>query len=107
MTEDTQVPEQSPAGEAPAETETPGAPIDILTVVRTCVALLDNQAWQAMGLRPDPITRAVAKDLEQARLAIDCIAALLDRVSAHLAEPEARELATLLTNLRLNFVRQQ
>jgi len=96
---------QEAAESARAEAAAP--PVDVFTVVRTCIALLDNQAWQAMGLRPDPMTGAIVKDLEQARIAIDSIAVLLDRIQGHLKEPEARELATLLTNLRLNFVRQE
>jgi hypothetical protein len=59
-----------------------------------------------MGLRPDSITGTTVKNLEQARIAIDCAAALIERVEGELEGAEARELRTLLTNLRLNFVRQ-
>ena len=113
MTDQQQTPEEASEqqeSQAAAEQVPPEAevhPVNVLAVLRTCIALLENHAWQAMGLRPDPITGQVLKDLEQARLAIDSIAVLVDRMQPHLREAEARELGTLLVNLRLNFVRQQ
>ncbi|MEE9220196.1 MAG: DUF1844 domain-containing protein, partial [candidate division NC10 bacterium] len=53
-----------------------------------------------------PATHLVAKDLPQARLAIDCVAALIEQLSPLAAPPEREEFQHMLANLRLSFVRQ-
>jgi len=59
-----------------------------------------------MGLIANPATRLVAKDLPQARLAINCVAALIEHLSP-LAPPAERDaLQQMVTELRLHFVRQ-
>jgi hypothetical protein len=59
-----------------------------------------------MGLIPHPATRLVAKDFPQARLAINCMAALIEHLSP-LAPPAERDaLQQMITDLRLHFVRQ-
>jgi hypothetical protein len=49
----------------------------------------------------------VERNLDDARLAIDAVAALLEHLRSRLPDTEQREFETLLTNLRLNFVEQQ
>ena len=71
------------------------------------VGMLAEAAWVKMGLRLDPISQKMERDLDQARLAIDCLAALVERLGPLEDERTRRELTTLLTDLRLNFVRQQ
>jgi hypothetical protein len=83
------------------------APLRAPDLVRWCVTLLATSAWQAMGLIPDPATHRVERHLDDARLAIDAAAALVEHLRMRLPETEQREFETLLTNLRLNFVEQQ
>ncbi len=90
-----------PAPEAAAER------IDARSVARTCISLLAMQAWEAMGLLPDAVTKKVERRLDDAQLAIDAAGALIDVIRAHLTDAERRELDTLLTNLRLNFIEQR
>ena len=87
--------------------ETAQVPLRAPDLVRWCVTLLATSAWQAMGLIPDPATHRVERNLDDARLAIDAAAALLDHLRPRLPDAEQREFETLLTNLRLNFVEQQ
>lgn len=44
-----------------------------------------------------------AKELDQARLAIDAIAALLPTLEGHLEEPVLRDFNQLLANVRLSY----
>lgn len=81
-------------------------PPDVYAVLRVSVAQLSAVAWQLMGLQADPITNKVRKDIPQARLAIDSAAALIEKLTPHLEQREAREYQTMLTDLRLNFVKQ-
>jgi hypothetical protein len=80
--------------------------IDVYGVVQYCVALLNGHAWQWMGLVMNPVTKTVERDLTQARVAIDCIEALLKQSQAGMPEAQARQLQQALNDLRINFVRQ-
>jgi len=87
----------------------PGAevrPLDIYTALRLTIAQLANVAWQMLGLHADPLTGQVHKDIAQARLAIDATSALVDKLLPHLQGQEERDYRALLTDLRLNFVKQ-
>lgn len=93
------------------ETEQPSeesaAPLSVVELLQWCISVLAANAWQTMGLVPDPATKKIARNLDDARLAIDAMAALVEHLKPRLAEPERRELDTLLANLRLNFVEQK
>ncbi len=96
-----------PSGEESAEAgEEPLLPLDVYSVLRGSVAQLSAVAWQMMGLQPDPFTKEVRKDTAQARVAIDATAALMEKLRPHLKGQEARNYETILTDLRLNFVKQ-
>lgn len=90
----------------PAETAE-RVPLHAPDLLRWCVSLLATSAWQAMGLIPDPATNKVERNLDDARLAIDATAALIEHLRPRLPDPDQRELDTLLANLRLNFVEQK
>ena len=81
--------------------------IDAQAVVLTCITLLASKAWEAMSLVPDPVTKQIERHLDEAQLAIDAAAALADLIRNRLPDAERRELETLLTNLRLNYVEQR
>jgi hypothetical protein len=112
-TEEPQV-EEPPAGEpeveAPAEETPPGVGelprIDVYAVLHVSIAQLAAVAWQKMGLQADPFTNQIEKDIEQARLAIDAAAGLIEKLQPKLEKQQARDYQNLLTDLRLNFVRQ-
>jgi hypothetical protein len=106
-------PEAGPSKPTPGEAAEPGAeqqvplePVDVNAIVEYCISLLNAQAWQWMGLVKNPLTGQIERDLEQARVAIDCIEALFKQVEPRLGETQARQLRQVLTDLRVNFVRQ-
>jgi len=96
------------AGPAPAapEEEAELEPIDVYAVVQYCISILNGHAWQWMGLVVNPLTKQVERDLAQARVAIDCVEALLKQVEAGLPGPQAKQLRQALADLRVNFVKQ-
>jgi len=69
-----------------------------------CLSVLAAKAWEGMGLVPNAASGAVAKNLDGARLAIDAYAAVFVLVRDGIEESPRREMETLLTNLRVNFV---
>lgn len=91
----------------PSPEETEQIPLRAPDLLRWCVSLLATSAWQAMGLIPDPATNRIESNLDDARLAIDATAGLIDHLRPRLSDPERRELENLLANLRLNFVQQK
>jgi hypothetical protein len=79
---------------------------DLHVLIASMAVSLGDQAWRMMGLVANPATGAVERDMAKAKLAIDCVQFLVDKVSPHLEEPRRRELRTLVTNLQINFVQQ-
>lgn len=92
--------------EAAKEPVEPLQPLDVHALLKLCFAQLAAAAWQKMGLQPDPFTNTIVKDIDQARLAIDAAADLLKHLQPSLQGQEARDYQTMLTDLRLNFVKQ-
>ena len=86
-----------------AETFDPAsAGVDV--ILRFFLSILGQFSWRSLGLVSDPKTGQVKIDLENARLAIDVMGDILERLSPSLSEAEVRDMKNLLTNLRLNFV---
>lgn len=101
--------DSTPAPESQEEGTTATLPSEFLPtpdLVRIFIAELQTRALIHMGLIPNPATRLVAKDLPQARLALDCLAALIEQLGPSAAPAERDELQQILTNLRFSFVRQ-
>lgn len=80
---------------------------DTASLLRWMIGVLGGSAWQNMGLVPNPASKKVERNLDDARLAIDAVASLIEHLKPRVDEHERRELDTLLANLRLNFVEQQ
>lgn len=74
---------------------------DLLT---TFLSLMAMKAWEGMGLVANPMTGKTEKNLEDARLAIDAYAAVLELLRARVDDGSRREMENALTMLRVNFV---
>lgn len=91
----------------PEESQPAPDEINAAAVVLTCVSLLASKAWEAMGLIPNPVSKKIERHLDDAQLAIDAAAALVDLIRGKVGDAERRDLDTLLMNLRVNFVEQR
>ena len=80
--------------------------ITVSGVLQWTTGLLANKAWIGMGLVPDPFTGRIQRDLTEARRAIDVVADLVKHLAADASPEEQRELQAMVSDLRLNFVRQ-
>jgi len=87
---------------APEITEMP----DVYTLLSAYIATLGSQAFVWMGLLKDPISGKIAKDMAQARVAIDTCEFLAGQIEPKLGEGDRREMQRLLADLKVNFVRQ-
>ncbi|MHA2428549.1 MAG: DUF1844 domain-containing protein [Candidatus Hermodarchaeia archaeon] len=80
--------------------------LDLYQLLQLFIMLLSEQAWQLMGLRVDPRTNEVKKDLERGHVAIDCIISLVDKLEPHVTEDAKLRLRSLITDLQLNYAQQ-
>jgi hypothetical protein len=98
--------DESPASGAAGQNLEELMPKDVYGLVKVLIATLAEQAWTFMGLHMNPMTKTVTKDLAQARLAIDCAAALNEKLSPFLGEKERTEYMALIQTLQMNYVQQ-
>jgi len=99
-------PAEEEAAQPGAEEQVPLEPVDVNAIVEYCISLLNAQAWQWMGLVKNPLTGQVERDLDQARVAIDCVEVLFKQIEPRVPETQARQFRQVLSDLRVNFVRQ-
>jgi len=81
------------------------ASLDAYSLLGLFVSLLAEKAWQTMGLRTKPGTDEIETDLDQARVAIDTVGFLADKLQSRLPDEEKRRLEGLVADLKLNYVR--
>lgn len=79
---------------------------DVVTVALWMIEELQAQAWIKLGLWKDPVSGELRAELPQAKIAIDCVAALTEVLKPHITDSQRRDLERLLTDLRLNFVQR-
>lgn len=98
----------------PSESESKGqepSPVDISSLdinelVELFIMLLSEKAWRYIGLRVDPRTNKMNKDLKKAHVAIDCIISLVDKIESNLDKVEVESLRRMITDLQLNYAEQ-
>ena len=79
--------------------------IDTYVLITLFINILGTQAWQHLGLRVKPGTDEIVKDLKRAKVAIDCIEFLIDKVTPYIPNSEKKRIRKLLADLQINFVR--
>jgi hypothetical protein len=80
--------------------------LDVPSALRFCVQMLQEIAWMKLGLVASPSSGKIEQDLPQAKVAIDAVGDLATRLNPFAGESERREMQTLLSNLRINFVQK-
>ena len=80
--------------------------LDIYQLIELFIMLLSEQAWRYIGLRIDPRTNKIDKDLAKGHVAIDCIISLVDKIESNLDNAEIERLRKLITDLQLNYAEQ-
>jgi len=79
--------------------------LDTYSLLGLFVGLLTEKAWQTMGLRTKPGTDKIEADFDEARVAIDTVGFLTEKVQPRLPDDERRRLEGLVADLKLNYVR--
>ena len=102
------VPEE-PVGEEEAEPAAPGialGELDVYDTLRFTIGLLAQQAWIMMGVQLAPGALELKDDLVQAKVAIDSLEFIIAELAPQLDERDQFELNSLLSNLRINYVKR-
>jgi len=68
------------------------------------IGILNGKAWEYLGLMMNPETKEVNQDLVQARISIDSIEFLFEKIKDELGGEEKVQLENLLANLQMNYV---
>lgn len=80
--------------------------MSVYDVMRFMCQILDMRAWENMGIRLPPGEKELKKDLTQAKVSIDTIAFLIDKLHPHSDDHERKMLRDMISSLQMNFVRQ-
>jgi hypothetical protein len=82
------------------------ASLDINQLIEVFIMLLSEKAWRYIGLRVDPRTNKIDKDLSKAHVAINCIISLVEEIEPNINNAEKERLRTLITDLQINYAEQ-
>ena len=77
--------------------------LDIYQLIELFIMLLNEKALRYIGLRVDPRTNKINKDLGKAHVTIDCIISLVDKIESNLDKAEIDRLRRLITDLQINY----
>lgn len=81
-------------------------PLSVYMLLAVSLDQFASVANQKMGLQVDPITGKIDRDLKQAKIAIDVASRLVEAMDPELDDEDRRQVQSLLSDLRLNYVRQ-
>jgi hypothetical protein len=99
--------EAEDADEESADEEAGERPdINVYSLLRMSIGMYIEQAWIHLGLRMDPNKSKVEQNLPYAKVAIDVVDFMVQKLQSDLDENERRELDLLLANLRMNYVQR-
>ena len=86
--------------------EVPLQALDVYDTLRFMVSLLIQQAWISLGIQKAPGAEEVEQDLPQAKVAIDTLEFVIDKLAPDLEPQERAELDSVLSNLQINYVKR-
>ncbi len=81
-------------------------PVSVKEIILSFIGVLGESGWMYMGLVADRVTGKVYKDMDQAKLAIDTIDTLFEKIRDFLDEGERRDIERMIDNLKINYVMQ-
>lgn len=96
--------EERPEGSQQAEDQEMPPP-DVYAILGFTSSMLAETAWQLLGIRLAPGQKELAKDLPQAKVAIDTLVFISDKLQPHISEEERKYLRAIVSDLQMNYVR--
>jgi hypothetical protein len=81
-------------------------PPNVYAMLELMATMFAEQAWQFMGIRLAPGQKELVKDMAQAKVAIDTVVFVTDKLHPQLSEQDRTAIRHLVSDLQVNFVRQ-
>ncbi len=81
-------------------------PISVKEIILSFIGILSETGWEYMGLIANKITGEIHKDMNEAKLAIDTIDVLFEKIKDKLEDKEVRDIEKLIDDLKINYVMQ-
>jgi hypothetical protein len=85
----------------------PTEPVSVYTIIMSMVEQMAAVSWQKMGLQPDMITGKTAKNLDEAKVAVDVTAGLAAFLQPELDDDDKKRIHNLITDLKMNYVEKR
>jgi len=79
--------------------------MDIEEILKFMIGLSSSKSIQYLGV-PLESGKEPKKDLERAKLAIDCTSYLAEKLEPYVPEDEVKQLKAMVSNLKLAYVRE-
>lgn len=79
-------------------------PPDVYSMLNFMMGMLAEQAWTFMGIRLAPGQKEANKDMVQAKIAIDTIAFIADKIQPHLSDEDKKAVRGAVSDLQMNYV---
>lgn len=95
--------EEQESAEHAQQAEAP--PPNVYAMLEFMATMFAEQAWQFMGIRLAPGQKELIKDMAQAKVAIDMVAFINDKLHPVMSEQDRIAMRGLVSDLQLNFVR--
>lgn len=92
------------SGEEHEEGEEPELLLSIDNILRSTIIYAISLTWQYLGLRADPQTGKVSRDLRLAKVSIDTVESCFNLAGEFMGQEERREIERVLKDLKTNFV---
>ncbi len=81
-------------------------PISVKDIILSFIGVLGEAGWEYMGLVADKMTGKIHKNMEEAKLAIDTVDLLFEKIKDKLETKEIRDIERMIDNLKINYVMQ-
>jgi hypothetical protein len=78
--------------------------LPLTTLFTWFIGILNGKAWEYLGLMMNPETKEINQDLQKAKISIDSIEFLFEKIKDELGKDDKLQLENLLANLQMNFV---
>ncbi len=80
--------------------------IDIVNTLKWMIEILRSQIYIKIGLIAHPQTNLIVQDFPQAKLGIDVLMLIFEKISTFLKSEEKRTIQSIISDLQLNYVNQ-
>ena len=78
--------------------------LPLATLLTWFIGILNGKAWEYLGLMMNPETKELNQDLKKAKIAIDSIDFMLERIKHELETEDKKQLENILANLQMNYI---